>query len=112
MLRKMIGAGMGGLVLQAANLAALPVISRLYGSADIGIWAIWLGAATIVGTVASLRYELGIVVARSEAEADALVWLSASLVAALSALFLLACAIPAVQELVGGSARVSLPLLV
>jgi O-antigen/teichoic acid export membrane protein len=99
--KQLVGAGMGGLVGQITALAALPLISRLYSQEDIGTWAIWLGASTILGSVAYLRYELAIVVAGDDEEARNLAVLCGSLLLAGTGLGIMACAFPAVRKFVG-----------
>ena len=81
MLRQFLKTGIGGIVSQVAAVAALPVISRLYSQGDIGAWAVWYSVGVIVGSVASLRYEPAIVIAKDDSEAWALTWLCAVLAA-------------------------------
>ncbi|SEP03834.1 Membrane protein involved in the export of O-antigen and teichoic acid [Rhodopseudomonas pseudopalustris] len=61
---------MGGTALaQALALLAAPVLTRLYQPADFGVFAAVTAAAAILSIISTLRYELAIVLPKSEAEA-------------------------------------------
>jgi O-antigen/teichoic acid export membrane protein len=66
----------GSLVGQALVLAASPLITRLYGPADLGALAVVTALSTIVGAVAPLGWDRAIVVPRAEGAARAVVLLA------------------------------------
>jgi O-antigen/teichoic acid export membrane protein len=72
------------------NLAALPVLSRLYGPEDFGLLSIFAGIVTVIAVLATGRYELAIVLPESREEARALLKLSVYVLAVITALSLLA----------------------
>lgn len=95
MLKNFLKAGFGSAGAQAINLAALPIISRLYSPEQYAVWAIVVATAMIFGSIACLRYELAIVLPKDRDDACALfVWsiicsiVIAMLTAALSVLLL------------------------
>lgn len=66
----LLAAGLGGA--QALTLAVMPLWSRLYGPAEFAAWGLWLSVVAVVSTLLLLRYDTCIVIARSDAEARAL----------------------------------------
>lgn len=100
--------GIGG---QAVTFLALPVLSRLYLPEAFGGWALFISAAILIGTVATLRYELAVVLPRRDTPAAALV-MAGGLAAAATAL-LAALALPAIARWLIGpdeAARIGLAL--
>ena len=88
MLKNFLKAGFGSVGAQAINLAALPIISRLYAPEEYAVWAIVIATAMIFGGVACLRYEVAIVLPDDQDDASALfLWSigSSALMAALVA---------------------------
>lgn len=81
---KVGSSGIGG---QAVTFLSLPVLSRLYSPEAFGGWALFISAAILLGTVATLRYELAVVLPRRDRAAASLVWAgsAATLVTALLA---------------------------
>ena len=65
----MLVSGGGSLVSPAVNLAAIPVVMRLYGPEEYGVWGLVLGVAMILGQVSTLRFELAAVVERDDRRA-------------------------------------------
>jgi O-antigen/teichoic acid export membrane protein len=61
---------------QAVVLAASPVLTRLYGPEDFGLFAVFSALTGVLGVVMSLRYELGIPVVRDDTEAAGMAGLS------------------------------------
>ena len=87
----------GTLAAQLVTVAAAPVLARLYPPEAFGIFGALIGLGTVLGAVAGLKYELAIILEKSEAEAlDAL-----RLVIAVVAAFTLALTC---VTIVGGSA--------
>lgn len=60
----------GNIVGQVASILAYPVLTRLYGPADLGILAFIASATLIIAPGVSLRYEMALPMARSDAEAS------------------------------------------
>ena len=64
----MLVSGSGALVSPLINLASLPILLRIYGPGEYGLWALILSFALLPGNVATLRYELAVVLARDDRE--------------------------------------------
>jgi O-antigen/teichoic acid export membrane protein len=62
-----IAAGTGGA--QLVGIAAQPILTRLYTPADYGAFSVAISALFVVGSIASLRYEFAITLARDDDEA-------------------------------------------
>jgi O-antigen/teichoic acid export membrane protein len=63
----------GTLAAQLVTLTAAPVLARLYAPEAFGVFGALIGLGAVLGAVAGLKYELAIVLERSEADAlDAL----------------------------------------
>jgi O-antigen/teichoic acid export membrane protein len=71
---RMFKAGFGAALAQAVTLLSLPVVTRLYQPDEYALWVITLAAAGIIGLLACLRYELAIMLAKSDSEASQIVW--------------------------------------
>ena len=69
---------------QALTAAFLPALTRLYSPADFGLFTVVQSVAGVFGPFAGLRYELAIVLARSDRMAAALLLLQWASVAAFS----------------------------
>jgi O-antigen/teichoic acid export membrane protein len=80
--RQVLAVGISGLGGQLLTLVTLPVLSRLYPPESFGGWGLWVSAGLVIGPVATLRYELAVVLPRRDRPAAALV--VAALVAALT----------------------------
>jgi O-antigen/teichoic acid export membrane protein len=74
-LRSFINAGMGPAGAQIISLSCLPFLTRLYLPADFAPWALGLAFVVFLGAVATLRYDLALVVEREAQDASALFWL-------------------------------------
>jgi O-antigen/teichoic acid export membrane protein len=59
----------GTVLAQVASLAVWPLLSRLYRPEEFGVLGVYLGLLTVLITVASLRYEMAIPIARTDREA-------------------------------------------
>lgn len=66
----------GTVAAQLIPLLASPVLSRIYTPSDFGLLALYTALASIIGTIATLRYELAIVQPKNDKDAAALVWIS------------------------------------
>ena len=69
--------GSGMLGSQMISLLSLPLLTRLFEPAAYAQWAIVQAIVLFVGAIASLRYDLAIVVEREDDMASALFWLAA-----------------------------------
>lgn len=63
----------------AVNLAAIPVISRLYSPGEYGAYAVLVALAAVLGTATALRYEFAVPLPSDEEDARALVFLGLAL---------------------------------
>lgn len=70
-----LSAGLGLAVAQLISLAFLPFLSRSYTPSEFAPWALSAAFVLFVGAMASLRYDLAIVVEREPSDASALFWL-------------------------------------
>jgi O-antigen/teichoic acid export membrane protein len=74
----------GTAVAQVLTILAYPVLMRLFSPADFGLYALFGAIVMTVTVVAGCRYELAIVIARTEAEAANLLALSLAMALAMS----------------------------
>lgn len=63
----------GSVVAQAIPLAIMPILSRLYSPEDFGVWMIFISITSVIGVIATFRYEMAIVLPQEDADAKALV---------------------------------------
>ncbi|MGQ9574459.1 MAG: oligosaccharide flippase family protein [Thermoguttaceae bacterium] len=70
----------GTLASQAILLLATPVLTRIFGPADLGVLAVYLAVLAVPLSLASWRYELAIPLAPTAAEAAALLVLCGAIV--------------------------------
>ncbi|MBZ4646318.1 MAG: O-antigen flippase Wzx [Clostridia bacterium] len=61
---------------QIVTILAAPILTRLYGPEDFGVWALFISITGIIGVVACLRYELSIMLPDSDEDAINLLALS------------------------------------
>ncbi|WP_299735189.1 oligosaccharide flippase family protein [uncultured Endozoicomonas sp.] len=80
----------GTVLAQALPVGISPVLSRLYSPDDFGLLALYAALASIIATVASLRYELAILQPEDEEDAIALVWISLAAIGIVFSITLLA----------------------
>ena len=66
----------GKVLSQTILLLTMPILSRLYSPADFGIYQLFISVTAIVIVIASLRYEMAILLPKKEKEAATLVALS------------------------------------
>ncbi|MBN2275283.1 MAG: oligosaccharide flippase family protein [Bacteroidales bacterium] len=74
----------GNTIAQIIQIAIIPILARLYTPADFGVFAVYLSLSTIISTVASLRYDLAIMLPKEEKEAVNLLTLSVFLATLIS----------------------------
>ena len=61
---------------QILTILVAPVLTRLYGPEDFGVWALYISITSIISVIACLRYELSIMLPESDEEAVNLLGLS------------------------------------
>ena len=59
----------GTTIAQAIPIAFSPVLTRLYGPRDFGVLAIFVAVTTVLGAIATGRYEMAIMIADDESDA-------------------------------------------
>ncbi|MDW7731263.1 MAG: oligosaccharide flippase family protein [Methanolobus sp.] len=69
---------------QILTLLAAPILTRLYGPEDFGVWALFISITGIIGVIACLRYELSIMLPDSDEDAINLLALSLAIVLLMS----------------------------
>ncbi len=76
----------------ALALVASPILSRLYSPLDFGVMAIFVALMSMLGTIATLRYENAIPLPNDERSADSLAALAKWIVALTTGVLLIAAA--------------------
>lgn len=76
----------GAVIAQLLAVLASPILARFYGPEAFGLWALFTSITGIIGVIASLRYELSIMLPESEDEAANLLGVSLIIVLAISLL--------------------------
>jgi len=71
-----IRAGSGTVLSQIVALICVPILFRLYSPEAFGAWAATMAVVLGIGSVATLRYELAIVLEREHAAASGVFWLT------------------------------------
>jgi O-antigen/teichoic acid export membrane protein len=92
-LRSVLTMMKGTALAQAIPLLLAPLLTRLYAPEDYGLFVLFVAVAGVLVVVATLRYELAIVVAASEAEAEQVARLALALLGGAVAL-IAAAAVP------------------
>lgn len=64
----------GTTVAQVVVLSAAPVLTRLYEPSEFGAWALFTAVTSVTTVLACLRYDLSIVLPKSDDEGAALLW--------------------------------------
>ena len=57
------------MIAQAIPIAISPILTRIYGPEDFGLYAIFVAIITIFGTIVSGRYELAIMLPKNDEDA-------------------------------------------
>lgn len=76
----------GTTVANLVPIVAAPILSRLYGPAEFGLFALYAGVAALLGVAATGRYEMAIVLPADDADAFELLGLSLILAGAMAVL--------------------------
>lgn len=79
----------GSIVAQALPIAISPLLTRLYSPEEFGSFALYMSITAILGVVITVRYELSIMLPKSNIEAANLVALSLSIALVLSLVLLI-----------------------
>lgn len=74
----------GTTISQLVPIAVAPVLTRVYSPADFGVFGVFLALATVIGTVATGRYELAVMLPSEEDDAAHLVALALLIAAGIS----------------------------
>jgi lipopolysaccharide exporter len=61
---------------QIITILSVPVLTRLYGPQDFGVWTLYISITSIISVIACLRYEYSIMLPESDEEAVNLLGLS------------------------------------
>jgi O-antigen/teichoic acid export membrane protein len=83
----------GTTIAQSLPLAISPILTRLYTPVDFGVFALFFSITNLLGSIATLRYELAIVLPETEKEATAVETLCYVVTVGLSALMLVSVAL-------------------
>jgi O-antigen/teichoic acid export membrane protein len=83
----------GAVAAQAVALAVSPLLTRLYGPEQFGVFALVASLVTLIATGATGRYELAIIVPADDADAARLARLALTLAAAVSIVVLAVAAL-------------------
>lgn len=79
----------GSILAQALTLAAIPVLSRLYGPNDFGVFGLFTALLSVTGVAACLRYELAIPLPKTNRQAAQVLACGAVALACVTAVVLL-----------------------
>lgn len=60
----------GNLAASLVLYASMPVVTRLYSPADLGLFQVMASTIIVLGSVSTLKYELAIVLSRDQEDAD------------------------------------------
>jgi len=101
--RKFLKSGVGLLVAQLISFASIPFITRIYPPEEFTIWLVSITTVCIIGSVASLRYELAIVIPKEDENASAIFWFCGVICAVTVIIFSLALLLPSVKFLITGT---------
>lgn len=66
----------GTTIAQILAILAAPVLTRLYGPEDFGVWALYISITSIISVISCLRYDYSIMLPESDKEAVNLLGLS------------------------------------
>ncbi len=103
MLKKFFKAGIGGAISQVIILLSLPLLGRIYDLEHFAVWGLVFATTAIISSISCLRYELAIVIPKSEKEAAFLFYLCNSLVMVFSVFsFLLILFFPSIRHMLDG----------
>ncbi len=69
----------GTIIAQAIQLAAAPILSRLYSPSDFGVFALYLSVTSLLSIIATARYEMAIMLPSSQDDAVNILALAVSI---------------------------------
>jgi len=91
-LKSILTVGAGGVIAQVLTVVTMPILTRLYAPIAFAGWALFMSVAVIFASVATLRYELAVVLPATHEEG--LNVLATSLLATLAVAFLALLFVP------------------
>lgn len=83
----------GTTIAQAIPLAAAPLLTRIFAPEDFGILALFVAITSIIGSIATARYELAVMLPKSDEDAVNVVVLALAIAVGMSILLLIAVAL-------------------
>jgi len=66
----------GTTIAQAIPIAITPILTRIYTPEDFGLFALYMGIASIISVIATGRYELAVMLPKKDTDAIQIVYLS------------------------------------
>ena len=66
----------GTIVAQAIPIAIAPILTRLYAPEDFGVFALFMSIVSVIGVVATARYELAVILPKEDEDAINIIALS------------------------------------
>lgn len=105
MIKSVLKSAFGGSGAQAINFLAVPILARLYTPDDFAFWALCFAGMLLVGSIASFRYELAIMIPKEEQEASDVFWGALFIAVAMSLIGGGMLALPVVRNLLGVADR-------
>src|SRR5262245_30412759 len=81
----------GTTLAQAIPIAVAPILTRLYNPEDFGVFALLMSVISVIGVIATARYELAIMLPKEDADAVNILILSViitTFVSAVTCLFI------------------------
>jgi O-antigen/teichoic acid export membrane protein len=91
--RSVLTLGSGNVIAQAISVLAVPVLTRIYDAAEFGAFSFVFAVVAVAYPAATLRFNSAILLPREEDQADALLFLAAFSVVAVSVLVMPALAL-------------------
>ena len=79
----------GTIIAQALPIAISPILSRMYSPEDFGVLALFMSIIVVFGSVANARYEMAIIIPKSEKDAISIFLLGLIISVVLSLLLLI-----------------------
>ncbi len=70
---------------QLVNILAIPVLARIYRPDEFGVWALFLATVAIISVIATLRFDLAVVAAKTTKMAESILLLTVVFAVLLSA---------------------------
>ncbi len=78
----------GATIAQAIPIAITPILTRIYTPEDFGLLALYVSISGVLAAIATMRYELAIMLPKNKEEASDVFWLSIIISGVISAILL------------------------